>query len=80
MGAGLNVVGRPDGWGQQQSDEFTASRYHQPGDEYREDFDLRGAVQLSNVVLGFVRLVADSPDVPTWNPDAEFRRAAPVQP
>jgi Zn-dependent M28 family amino/carboxypeptidase len=80
VGAGLNVVGRPDGWGQQQSDEFTASRYHQPGDEYREDFDLRGAVQLSNVVLGFVRLVADSPDVPTWNPDAEFRRAAPVQP
>ncbi|HLV25694.1 MAG TPA: M28 family peptidase [Gemmatimonadales bacterium] len=80
LGAGLKVRDRPEGWGQQQSDEFTANRYHQPGDEYRPDFDLRGAVQLSNVVLGFVRIVADAPMVPTWNADAEFQRASPVQP
>jgi hypothetical protein len=30
-------------------------------------------VQLSDIVLGFGRLLANAPGVPTWNADAEFR-------
>ncbi|HXE89774.1 MAG TPA: M28 family peptidase [Terriglobales bacterium] len=37
--AGLKYKGKTLEWGRQQRDEYTAKRYHQPGDEYREDMD-----------------------------------------
>lgn len=73
IGAGSDFVGRPAGWGKAQGEEYTAKRYHQPSDEYRPDFDLSGAVQLSEIVLRFGTLLANSPVTPTWNADAEFR-------
>jgi hypothetical protein len=58
-----------------QAGDYIAKRYHQPGDEYRADWDLRGAVQLSGIVLEFTRALANSREWPTWNADAEFRRS-----
>ena len=77
---GLDVIGRPAGWGQQQEEEFTAKQYHQPSDEYRPDLDLSGVVQLGDIVHRFARRLGDAPTVPTWNADAEFRRSASTQP
>jgi len=77
---GRDVVGRPAGWGQQQEDEFTAKRYHQPADEYRPDLELSGVVQIGDIVHRFARRLADAPTMPAWNADAEFRRSTPVQP
>ena len=76
IGAGNDFIGRPPGWGVRQDEDYTAHRYHQPSDAYRPDFDLSGAVQLSNVVLAFARQLATEPNWPTWNRDAEFRRPA----
>lgn len=76
IGAGVDYVGRPAGWGKAQDEEYTAKRYHQPSDEYRPDFDLSGAVQLSQLVLDFARSLANSPTWPAWNADAEFKRPA----
>ena len=76
IGPGTDVVGRPPGWGTAQNEEYTAKRYHQPSDEYREDLDLRGAAQLSRIVLRFALYLANAPDRPTWNADAEFGRTA----
>lgn len=73
IAAGNDYIGRPRDWGVQQIDDYTSNRYHQPSDEYRPDFDLNGAVQLSEIVLGFGRMLANTEDVPTWNRDAEFR-------
>jgi Zn-dependent M28 family amino/carboxypeptidase len=80
IAAGNNFVGKPAGWGTAQMQDYTDNRYHQPSDEYRPDFDLSGAVQLSEIVLGFGRSIANAASVPTWNADAEFRalRAKPV--
>jgi Zn-dependent M28 family amino/carboxypeptidase len=75
IGAGTNFVGRPREWGLQQDDDYTAHRYHQPSDEYRPDFDLKGAVQLSELVLGFGVAVANAPALPDWDTGAEFHRA-----
>jgi Zn-dependent M28 family amino/carboxypeptidase len=75
IAAGSDYVGRPAGWGAQQQEDYTAHRYHQPSDAYRPDFDLTGAVQLSEIVLGFGRSIANATGVPTWNADAEFRAA-----
>ncbi|HEU4566063.1 MAG TPA: M28 family peptidase [Gemmatimonadaceae bacterium] len=74
IGAGTDYVGRPKGWGREQDEDYTSHRYHQPSDEYRPDFDLKGAVQLSRIVLDFGLSLANSSAYPTWNADAEFRR------
>jgi hypothetical protein len=73
IGGGIDYVGRPAGWGLQQTEDYTAHRYHQPSDEYRSDFDLSGAVQLSDIVRRFGFALANSDAVPTWNADAEFK-------
>jgi len=73
IGGGIDYVGRPSGWGLQQADDYTAHRYHQPSDEYRRDFDLRGAAQLGEIVYRFGTDIANAETVPTWNADAEFK-------
>jgi len=75
IGEGSDFVGRPAGWGAQQNEDYTTNRYHQPGDHYRADWDLRGAVQLTTIVLEMTRGLANSRVWPTWAADAEFRRA-----
>ena len=75
IGEGEDFVGRPGGWGKQQAEDYNERRYHQPGDEYDPAWDFRGAVQLSTIVLEFTRTLANSREWPTWNADAEFRRA-----
>ncbi|MEX1185006.1 MAG: M28 family peptidase [Gemmatimonadaceae bacterium] len=77
IGAGVQFVGRPEGWGVEQNEDYTAHRYHQPSDEYRPDFDLTGAAQLAGIAYRFGSWLADSPVVPTWNQDAEFRALRP---
>ena len=74
IGAGDKFVGRPDDWGVKQEDDFTTKRYHQPGDQFDPSWDLKGAVQLSNIVLEFTRQLAASREWPTWNAAAEFKR------
>ena len=79
IAAGTDFEGRPAGWGTAQQEDYTAHRYHQPSDEYRPDFDLTGAVQLSEALLEFGRLIADALELPRWNADAEFAAARPSQ-
>lgn len=74
VGAGTDFVGRPPQWGKLQEEDYTAHHYHQPSDEYRSDFDLRGAVQLSQFLLGFGTTLANSSALPSWNAGAEFHR------
>lgn len=75
IGPGTDYVGRPPGWGAARDAEWTAQRYHQPSDEYRASWDLSGMVQLSEIALALGRSLANSSVMPTWNADAEFRRA-----
>ena len=71
---GTDYVGKPKGWGTEMNEDYVAHRYHQPSDQYRADFDLTGAVQLSGIVADFARVLANSASWPTWNKDAEFQR------
>jgi Zn-dependent M28 family amino/carboxypeptidase len=74
IAAGTQFEGRPAEWGLQQEEAYTSRCYHQPCDEYRPDFDLSGAAQLSELVLGFGLQLANGDAMPQWNADAEFRR------
>jgi Zn-dependent M28 family amino/carboxypeptidase len=73
IGAGVDYVDRPAGWGQKLVADYTANRYHQPSDEYRRDFDLTGAAQLAQIVYRLGVSLGNSDTVPTWNADAEFK-------
>ena len=71
--SGYDYVGHPADWGKAQRDDYTAHRYHQPSDEYRPDFDLRGVAQLGEIVYRFGSSIANAETIPTWNADAEFK-------
>ncbi len=70
--SGMDVIGRPTGWGKAQKETFEAAHYHQPSDAYSPRWDLSGAVQDSQLYFHLGRLVANTPALPTWNPGDEF--------
>ncbi|HEU5170917.1 MAG TPA: M20/M25/M40 family metallo-hydrolase [Gemmatimonadales bacterium] len=72
---GLDIVGRPAGWGQQQEDEYTEHRYHQPDDEILDWFSYDGAAQQLRVIARTAVLVAEAPRQPKWAAGSEFREA-----
>jgi len=73
--SGINVIGKPEGWGKQQLDEWVEKTYHQPGDEYREDWDLNGALEDTRLLFHVGRRVADAPTMPSWTAGDEFEAA-----
>jgi Zn-dependent M28 family amino/carboxypeptidase len=75
VGAGEDYVGKPKRFCAEIAADYTAHRYHQPSDAYDPNWDLSGAAQISSVVLHFARTLANSPVVPSWNADAEFKAA-----
>lgn len=73
--AGEDFVGRPTGWGRQQSEEYTRLRYHQVGDEILPWYTVDGALQEARVLVRVAWLVGDAPRQPSWTPSSEFRAA-----
>jgi Zn-dependent M28 family amino/carboxypeptidase len=75
LNPGVDVVGKPEGWGRAQQEEYTAKRYHQPSDEYDESWNLDGLAQ--DARLGFLCgvTIANADQMPTWNPGDEFEAA-----
>ena len=77
--AGTDFVGRPEGWGEERVEEWTAQHYHQPSDELEPDWDFSGMVE--DALLGFYAgwVIAEQEAMPGWVPGDEFeaaRRAA----
>src|SRR4029078_7836520 len=58
--SGVNVIGKPEGWGKQQIEEWTRPKYRQPSDEYDDRWALRGAV-VAWRLLFFAGLKAAAP-------------------
>ncbi|HUI40591.1 MAG TPA: M28 family peptidase [Terriglobia bacterium] len=71
--AGIDFLGRPEGWGLKMLDEYTAHDYHKPSDEVKPDWDLSGAVEDLQLFFSVGYRVADAAKLPEWSPDSEFR-------
>jgi Zn-dependent M28 family amino/carboxypeptidase len=52
--------------------EYFAKRYHQPGDEYDESWDLRGITRDTITTYRLIEAIANSDDWPRWDADSEF--------
>lgn len=73
--SGIHVIGKPEGWGKQQIEEWTKTKYHQPSDEYEDSWDLRGAVEDVRLLYYVGLLAAERPALPQWNSGDEFEAA-----
>ena len=72
---GDDLLGKPAGTGKKMFDDFEEHRYHQPSDEYREDWDFSGMEQYARFGFLIGLNVANTPNLPTWKPGDEFLAA-----
>jgi Zn-dependent M28 family amino/carboxypeptidase len=75
LGAGPDLVAGGREAGDRWVSEFTARCYHQTCDEWRPDWDLRGAAQDVALAYAIGRELAFSRRWPAWRPGSEFRPA-----
>ncbi|HEY0335401.1 MAG TPA: M28 family metallopeptidase [Stenotrophomonas sp.] len=59
--------------GKAASDDYTAKRYHQQGDEWQPDWTFAGAARDLSVLYALGSQLADSRQWPNWSQDSEFR-------
>ncbi|MDG2525161.1 M28 family metallopeptidase [Stenotrophomonas sp. HITSZ_GD] len=59
--------------GKAASDDYTAKRYHQQGDEWKPDWTFAGAARDLSVLYTLGMQLADSGQWPNWSSDSEFR-------
>jgi Zn-dependent M28 family amino/carboxypeptidase len=72
---GIEVIGKPAGYGLQQRDAYTATRYHAPQDEIDPTWDLTGAAEDLRLLLSMGYRVGNAARFPEWRVGNEFRAA-----
>jgi hypothetical protein len=72
---GTDVIGKPPGFGREQQELYVKTDYHQPSDEFRETWDLSGAVEDVKLAFWLGCRVAEAPELPRWNKGDEFEAA-----
>ena len=73
--AGIEVIGKPAGYGLKMREEYTANDYHAPQDEIKAGWDLTGAVQDLVLFLSMGYRVGNAAKFPEWRAGNEFRAA-----
>ncbi len=73
--AGLEVIGKPAGWGKEQFEKWEATNYHQPSDEYDDSWNLEGAVEDAQLMFLVGLKAANAEQLPKWVPGDEFEAA-----
>ena len=70
--SGNDLLGQPAGTGKRYNDGFTEARYHQPSDEYHDDWDFSGMETYGRFGFLINLNAANSPRLPTWHAGDEF--------
>ncbi|MEZ6090556.1 MAG: M28 family peptidase [Pirellulaceae bacterium] len=73
--SGISVIGKPSEWGKQRLEQWIEETYHQPSDEYRDDWQLDGAVEDVRLLYEVGMRIAASPNLPAWKAGDEFEAA-----
>jgi Zn-dependent M28 family amino/carboxypeptidase len=56
-------------------DAWVEKHYHQPSDEYRDDWDLAGAIEDNQLLFYAGYEIANQEAMPKWQPGDEFEAA-----
>ena len=75
MKAGDDYVDHPPGYGQQRVNEYIDRDYHNPSDDVKPGWDLRGAAEDLGILHAVGWRLADGSAWPTWSRTSEFRDA-----
>jgi Zn-dependent M28 family amino/carboxypeptidase len=73
--AGADDSARGPAFGQAQIDDYYAHRYHQTGDRYAEEWDVRGMVEDLTLYYRVGMRLAQTRRFPNWFTTSEFRAA-----
>jgi hypothetical protein len=65
-------AGKPENYGAQVFKEYNEKRYHQPSDEYKDEWDFSGLEEMAKFGLALGTEAANMPGMSTWNPGEEF--------
>jgi len=71
--SGTTLRDKPAGAGKTLLDEYDATRYHKPADEYSEDWDVSGSVEDLRLLFEVGARVANGKSWPQWREGNEFR-------
>jgi len=77
--SGVDFIGREPGWGEKQYADWISYKYHTPGDEVEDSWNLEGLVEDAHLAFRLAAAVADADVTPTWYTGDEFeatRKAA----
>ncbi len=72
VNGGTEFYGKPEGFGKQVLATYTEKDYHQPSDDFREDWDFAGLVDMARFGFLIATEVANQDTLPTWNKNDEF--------
>lgn len=75
LDGGTDVIGQPEGWGEEWVNRYTDEHYHQPSDEIMDDWNFEGTVQDAVLNLLVSWQVINQENMPMWNPGDEFEQA-----
>jgi Zn-dependent M28 family amino/carboxypeptidase len=70
--AGTDYIGKPAGFGQKVFEEYNSEHYHQPSDEYHDDWDFASMEQMANFGLTLGIDFANTPKLAGWKQGDEF--------
>jgi Zn-dependent M28 family amino/carboxypeptidase len=71
--SGIDFVGKPEGWGLEVRQKYTAENYHKPSDKIQSDWDMSGTVQDAQLYFLVGYHAANSDVMPEWKPGTEFK-------
>jgi Zn-dependent M28 family amino/carboxypeptidase len=72
---GIELRDRPQGTGHTLTQDFDEKRYHKPGDEYTDDWDVSGNIEDLRLLFEVGARVANAESWPEWYEGNEFRAA-----
>ncbi len=72
---GLKFKGHDEDWGRGQAKDYVDNHYHQPSDEYREDWDFTGLAKVAQFGYDLGMQAASRGGLIQWQPGDEFEAA-----
>ena len=75
LDGGVEIIGKPEGWGKMRVGAYITRDYHQPSDELTDDWVFDGMVADTRFGLLTTYLIAQADEMQSWNPDDEFAAA-----
>jgi Zn-dependent M28 family amino/carboxypeptidase len=75
--SGNDFIGKPKDFAEKLFAEFNAKHYHQPSDEFREDWQFDGMLQMLDVVMAIGMRASNDNKLPAYYQGNEFAKAQP---